>query len=262
MDEYFPEFRGVVKNVNRKTAIGLLSEAPFPGEIIRLGKKRFYRKLKRWSKNRFGKKKSLKLWEAAKRSIGVKVSQESTKIELRQLVEELALVKRHREELVKGIEEKTKETEEGKILIKLPGIGYLGIGKLIGETGRIKNYSGAESLEKLAGLNLIELSSGKKESGKRISKRGRKLMRTIIYQMTLASIRNSKAVKYEYQYRLNVKKQKKMKALTATACKLLRVIYGLVSENREYDERKVSRHYYENKIRKREKYICEWVTPQ
>ena len=86
-------------------------------------------------------------------------------------------------------------------------------------------------------------------------------MRTVIYQMALASIRNNKAIKYEYQYRIKVKHQKRMKALTATACKLLRIIYVLVSENREYDERKVSRYYYENEIKRSKENICEWVTP-
>ena len=259
-DEYFPEFREIIKKINGKAAMRLLKENPFPEDIIRLGEKRFYKKLKEWSNNRFGKKKSLKVWEAAKKSIGVKISRESARLELRQLVEEMALVRKHRKELVKEIEEKAKGTEEGKILIKMPGIGYLSIGKLIGETGRIKNYNGAGSLEKLAGLNLIESSSGKKEAGRKISKRGRKLMRKVIYQMALLSIKNNKGIKYEYKYRLNVKKQKRMKALTATACKLLRVIYGLVNENREYDERKVSKHYYENELKERED-ICEWVTP-
>ncbi|PIX14997.1 MAG: hypothetical protein COZ72_04630, partial [Elusimicrobia bacterium CG_4_8_14_3_um_filter_50_9] len=38
--------------------------------------------------------------------------------------------------------------------------------------------------------NLIESSSGERHSGKKISKRGRKLMRTTLYQMALASIKN------------------------------------------------------------------------
>lgn len=260
-DEYFPELRGIIKSINGKTAAGLLKGTPFPDDIMKLGKKRFYKKLNEWSNNRFGEKKSLKLWEAAKKSIGVKIGGESAKIELRQLAEEMALVRKHREELVKEIEDKAEKTEEGKILIKLSGIGYLGIGKFIGETGSIKNYRSARSLEKLAGLNLIESSSGEKESGKRISKRGRKLMRTVIYQMALASIRNNNAIKYEYQYRIKIKNQKRMKALTAIACKLLRIIYSLVNNNREYDERKVSRHYCEYELKRKEKNICEWVTP-
>ena len=261
VDEYFPELREIIKSINGETAMGLLKETPFPDDIIKIGKKRFYKKIEKWSNKRFGAEKSLAIWEAAKKSIGVKVGQESAKIELRQLVEEMALVRKHRKELIKEIEEKARQTEEGKILIKMPGIGYLSIGKFIGETGRIKNYKGARSLEKLAGLNLVESSSGKKESGKKISKRGRKLMRTVMYQMTLTSIKNNKAIKYEYQYRIKVKKQERIKALTATACKILRIIYVLVNENREYDERKVSKYYYENEIKRREKDICEWVTP-
>ena len=261
VDEYFPELREIIKDTNGKTAIGLLKERPFPEDIIRLGEKRFYKKLKKWSNSRFGEKKSLKVWEAAKKSIGVKEGQESARIELRQLVEEMALVDEHREELEKKIEEKAKETEEGKRLIKLPGLGYLNIGKLLGETGSIKSYIGVGSLEKLAGLNLIESSSGEKKSGKKISKRGRKLMRTTLYQIALASIRNNKAIKCEYKYRVEVKKQQKIKALTATACKMLRIIYVLVSKNREYDERKASKYYYESEI-KREENICEWVTPK
>jgi transposase len=254
-DEYFPELRKVIKTIEGKTIIGLMKEYPFPEDIIKLEKERLEQKLKEWSNNRFGKKRSSIVWQIANNSIGVKEGLNSAKMELKQLVEELEMIKSHEAELNREIVSIVKQVEESKYLITLPAIGYLTIGKLLGETGPLKNYKNASTLEKLAGLNLIESSSGEKKSKKIISKRGQKLLRSVIYGIALLSIRCNKPIRYEYCYRIEVKHQNKMQAVVAIVCKMLRIIYGLVNNSRVYDETKVSKYYYKKEN------ACEWVTP-
>jgi len=139
---------------------------------------------------------------------------------------------------------------ETRYLIKLPGIKYLSIARLLSETGPLKNYGNSKDIEKLAGLNLVEDSSGKHISCKTISKRGRKLLRHCAYLIALSSIRNNPGIKCEYRYRVETGKQNKIKALTAIAAKMLRIMFCLATKEREYDPNRVSKYY-----------IYEWVRP-
>lgn len=261
--EYFPELPLVCRTLKGKTIMYLLKEYPFPEDIRRLGKEALLAKLKAYSNNRFGKAKTQRLWELANSSVGIKEAQDEAKLEIRQLIEEYELLNRQKKELETPIKTITFNLEETKYLIQLPGINYLTIARLLSETGPLRNYTNSKDIEKLAGMNLVENSSGKHTSTKTISKRGRKLLRYTAYQIALSSIRNNPAIKYEYRYRVDKLKQNKMKALIAISAKMLRIIFCLATKQRQYDQDKVSKYYYLSKINSenRLKDIYEWVRP-
>jgi len=262
--EYFPELPLVCKTLKSKTIIFLLKEYPFPLDIQQLGKEALLAKLKYNSNNRFGKDKTERLWELANTSIGIKEAQNEAKLELRQLIQEYELLDRQKRELETPIKTISLRLPETRYLIKIPGIKYISIARLLSETGPLKNYTNSKDIEKLAGLNLVENSSGKHISNKTISKRGRKLLRYTGYQIALSSIRNNPAIKYEYKYRIEQLKQNRMQALIAITAKMLRIIFCLATKQREYDQNKVSKHYYLSQISSKDRIkgdIYEWVRP-
>lgn len=186
-------------------------EIPFPGDIRGLGKEAFLDRVKLYGHNRFGRKKAEKLWEAANASIGIKEACVEARLELKQIIEEYELLNRQKKELEQSIKAITLRLPETKYLIKLPGVKHLSIAKLLSETGPLKNYRNSKDIEKLAGLNLVENSSGNHISCKTISKRGRKLLRYTAYWIALSSIKNNPGIRYEYKYRVEVEKQNKTK---------------------------------------------------
>jgi hypothetical protein len=262
--EYFPELFSICKTLKSITLINLLKEIPFPGDICRLGKEVFLYKVKLYGHNRFGMKKAERLWEAANASIGIKEACAEARLELKQIIEGYELLNRQKKELEQSIEVITLRLPETKYLIKLPGIKHLSIAKLLSETGPLKNYSNSKDIEKLAGLNLVEESSGNHISCKTISKRGRKLLRYTAYWIALSSIKNNPGIRYEYKYRVEIEKQDRMKALIAIAVKMLRIMFCLATKEREYDPNRASKHYYLSKAdccRGSIKGIYEWVRP-
>ena len=261
--EYFPELPLVCKTLKGKTVIGLLKECPFPKEIKELGREILFKKLSLFGNNRFGRDRAQKLWELANNSIGIKEACDEARLELRQLIEEYELLNRQKKELEEPIKAITLRLPETGYIINLPGIKYLSIARLLSETGPLKNYSNSKDIEKLAGMNLVENSSGRHTSVKVISKRGRKLLRYTAYQIALSSIRNNPAIKYEYEYRVDKLKQNKMKALVAISAKMLRIIFCLAVKQKQYDQDKASKYYYLSKIKDRNKTkdIYEWARP-
>ena len=64
-------------------------------------------------------------------------------------------------------------------LLSIKGLGTVSVAGLIGEVGDSQSFSTQSEIMKLAGLDLYEISSGKRKGQRRISKRGRSLLRKI-----------------------------------------------------------------------------------
>jgi hypothetical protein len=88
----------------------------------------------------------------------------------------------------------------------------------------------------LAGLNLFEISSGTHRGKVRISKRGRPLLRHILF--ILATVQAKKGMPFHGEYRTLIeKKMPPVKALIALSRKLVRLFFALVRDKRCYTEK-------------------------
>lgn len=132
-----------------------------------------------------------------------------------------------------------KDRRDYKLLLTIRGIGPIFAASIIAEIGDISNFTAGKQLIKLAGLDLFGQQSGDSlNTLKHITKRGRKQLRTIIYQAAVSCVRLNPQLKLKYQQLLenqSDKKKKTGKALIAIACKLLRIIFRMLTENKEYD---------------------------
>lgn len=125
------------------------------------------------------------------------------------------------------------EHEEAEVLLSVPSIGVVTASELIGETGGLDNYSNADKLIKLAGINLYEISSGTHKGKKRITKRGRSGLRHTIYLAALRQIKKGGIFRKHYdEY---IKRMKKPQAVIAVAKKLLRTLFALVKSGEKFD---------------------------
>jgi transposase len=100
-------------------------------------------------------------------------------------------------------------------------------------------------ISKMAGYNLVEDSSGKSKSGTAISKRGRKNLRSILYQMAIIMVAVNAEMKELYEY-LKTRQNnplKKKQALVVISKKIITVIYNLVKKQTEYKAELVLEHF-------------------
>jgi len=132
-----------------------------------------------------------------------------------------------------------EEREGYPLLVSIPGVGPITASSIIAEIGDITNFSSGKQLIKLAGLDLYGSES---EIGihslRHISKRGRRTLRTVVYQAVINCIRCNAHLKACYLKLLANqpnKKKVKRKAIVAIACKLLRIIYRMLTEKRAFD---------------------------
>lgn len=238
LDEYFPEFEMVFKHPFKgKASMHLLKICPIPKFILELGEEGVLKEIKKAVKKTVGRKKAAQLVEAAKDSIGVDYGEYAARFKIRQLMEELELIISQLEALEAEMEEALRKTEVSEYLLSITGMGVVSLATCLGELGDPLRFEDARQMSRLAGYNLIEDSSGKNKSGTCISKRGRKHLRSVLYQISLTMVASNKEMRRLYDYLKTREKNplKKMQALVVVSKKVLTLIFTLSKKKAYYE---------------------------
>jgi len=229
----FPEFSQVMKDVKTVTSQYLLKHYPTPQDIINYWLDALAVTMKKTSRGKLGQERAREVYEAARESAGIKEGQTSILLEIREI---LALIETSDRFIVEI--EKERSCHLDKIpyknsILSLKGIGEITAAGLIGEVGDFTKFGTISEITKLAGLDLFEVSSGKHKGERNISKRGRPLMRKLLFFAAINVVRKGGIMHEQYQKYIK-RGMPGMKALIAIARKLLCVIFALVRDHREY----------------------------
>ena len=241
IDEYFPEYTKVFKNVLSRTSEEILKECPFPEDIKSIGKEELLKHIKKTVKRGYSKKQVETIYELANESIGTEEGIEGAKFQLNMYIEEAKLLDKQIKMTEQELERQLKETGYYESLISVQGIGIVSAAMFVGEVGDINRFDSYEQIRRYAGLNLVENSSGNHKGKTTISKRGRSLLRSILYRMAFTMVNKNAEIKELYKY-LTTRKQnqlKKKQAIVAVIGKILQIIYAVATKNEEYKATRV-----------------------
>jgi len=123
--------------------------------------------------------------------------------------------------------------EDVKLLMTIPGISFYSALVIIGEVGDFSRFPSKKHLASYAGIVPSVRCSGKEVHTGRITKRGPSLLRWIRTHCENAAIRVAGPLRKLY---LRLKDRKGHgKAIVAVAHKLIRVIYAMMIEGKEYE---------------------------
>jgi transposase len=156
-------------------------------------------------------------------------------LEIRLMLDMIATSDRFIEGLEAEMVRHLEQIPYSHLILSLKGIGPVTAAGLIGEVGDFAKFGTIAEVLKLAGLDLYEVSSGKHRGKRRISKRGRPLMRKLLYLAALSTVRKGGAM-HEWYQRAMERGMQKTKALVAVSRKLLGIIFALVRDHSVYVE--------------------------
>lgn len=236
MDEYFPEYTKIFKQILSRTSEEILKECPFPEDLKSKGEEDLLKHIRETVKRGYTRKQVEKIYKAAKESIGTEEGINGAKFQIRMYIEEAEMLKKQIKMTEEELEKQLKETGFYESIISIKGIGVVSAAMFIGEVGDINRFDSYEQIRRYAGLNLVENSSGKHKGRTTISKRGRSLLRSILYRMAFTMVNKNEEIKELYRY-LTTRKEnqlKKKQAIVAVIGKILQIIYAVVSKNEEY----------------------------
>ena len=231
----FPEFLKVIKKISCKTGLYLLRHYPSRQAIAALGEQQLSRIIKRVSRGKMGQWHAEQLCQAAQASVGINEGQESIVEEIGHLVDKIKRENDFIDRVECQMRVHLEQIPYSRYLLSLPGVGLITVAGLIGEVGDFRQYKTSAEITKLAGLDLFEVSSGKHKGRRRISKRGRPLMRKLLYFAAINAVKSTGTMHRPYT-RMLERGMPKIKALVAISRKLLRVMYALARDQEMYME--------------------------
>jgi transposase len=237
LDEYFPEIWTVFKKPFKgKASRQILRSCPFPVFILSLGEDGVLKEVKKAVKKTVGIKKVRQLISTAETSVGVEYGLEAAKMRLGWLIDELELTEKQLEHAEQAMDNVLHQTGYAEQLLGIKGIGIVTAASFLGEAGDPLRFQNARQIANYAGYNLVEDSSGKSKSGTCISKRGRKHLRSVLYQMAFTMVGKNNEMKALYQHLTTRKKNplKKKQALVVVSKKIITVIYSLLKKQETY----------------------------
>ena len=133
-------------------------------------------------------------------SMVLKEAPEAARIELRNLLNDMDVYVVRLEELLHGIEEKLKEISYADKLMGIKGIGLATVSGFIAEVGDIGRFDNPKQLQKLAGYAIVANDSGKHNGESRISYRGRKRLRYVLYEAAISLIGKNAEFRAIHEY--------------------------------------------------------------
>lgn len=223
----FPEFLSHFSNDYGESVLNILYSYPTPKKLAKAHKESITKLL-------HGKCKitSSVILELAKKSIGQ--SEDYLGFELKHTIDMIRFYKSQIEIYNKQIEIELNETEYGKIITSIPGVGIITGAMIISEIGDINNFTSPDQLLAFAGLDPTVYQSGEFEaSHTKITKRGSKYLRWAIHQVSSGIWKWDKTFKDYYLKKINEGKHHFV-AIGHIAKKLVRVIFSLLKNKQSF----------------------------
>ena len=238
---YFPEYKEVFKDPFGEASIEVLSRIALPSHIIKMDAESINEIFRNVNIRAVGIKRSQRLIEAAKESIGRKTEPIAAAMEIEMLMEEYRLKTKQIATAEQLLESLCARIPSAEKLEEIKGIGPISVAGFLAEVGDISRFQSPKQIQAYAGLNHKECSSGDHKGKTEINRRGRKRLRTALFQAVLSLVSNNEAFKALHRYNIEEKPNpmKKKQSIVALSCKLIRIFYAMLTKGVSFDPEKM-----------------------
>lgn len=241
MKIYFPEYKDAFGKVDGSFCMEVLRKAPFPADLIKLGIegiKQIWHDAKLRGRG-YGNAKTI--FEKAQTSVGLKEGCEVGKQAVKWFVNQIIELNEQLLKIEEELNEKCMEIPYAENILAIAGIGENTLSGILAEMGDISRFDNVKEIQKLSGLGLVACSSGKQKGETKISHRGRKKLRYWLFQAAKSAVAHAEEFQELHRYYTTRSQNplRKMQSLIVIACKILRVIYTILTKGTKYDPKKL-----------------------
>lgn len=240
LDDYFPELKDIFWSMKSKRLWAVLENVPFPGKVIDLGLKKLTELIAKSTRRKeSAAKKAEDIYKAARETVGLKQIGVADRYRVEMYLEEVKLSEAQLTDIEKEMGKLLEKVPYAKNILSIPGVGVLSCAVFLGELGDPSNFKNPKQIIKYAGYDPQENDSGQSIGRKRISKKGRWMLRKYLYFMSMRAIYRSEFFREYYEEKLKGSNRfgqplKKKEAICAVAIKLIKVIFALLRDDRMF----------------------------
>lgn len=244
---HFPEFEQLFDLGQRKTPWIVLQEFGSPTALAKSSVQELAAAIRKHLRQAPSTEALQALIEAARHTSGAPMVREEVEL-IRRMAREIVHQMRLRNEVDGLIAEASEQVQVVKAM--RPCVGPVTAAVIYAYLGDPTAYANAAALEKAAGLNLTESTSGTDPNApdnvpRHISKRGAGILRKYLFLAAMRLVRANPVVKAWYQARRSFKAQQRVKAVVAVQRKLCRALFHMAKgetfdANKLFDTRRLA----------------------
>ncbi|MEM7134579.1 MAG: IS110 family transposase [Chloroflexota bacterium] len=235
-ERLFPEASQICKDIDGKAMRAVLKNHAHPEEIVSHSWEEFLAEVRSdYDGSRLQVKKVRALYEVAPESIGVKDGGAIQEL-LRIQQERVANLNQQLERIEARILERFHHLPYASNLLSI-GLGKVTTALIVAEIGNPEHFRNGNQLVKLAGMVPTPKQSGQMNRQRTpMSHKGRPRLRTYLYFAALHLLRMDEAFQQRYQHLCSRQEppMKKMQAIGALMCRLLRIVWALIRNQCDY----------------------------
>lgn len=237
LDLGWPEFLPVFKdNLMAMTPQALLARWPLPEDLLAASPRTVVRTVRVASNGQLKLDRIRALLHSARTTVGLKTGAHERRREILQILDRLALVREQMAEVELWLDAAVSECAPARALATVPEVGVVCAATIVSELGMPDDYEHPRQVLKLAGMNLIEKSSGLLRGRKRQSKRGRPLLRRQLYLLAGRWCRADRGAYRAYYDALVARNGGlRTKAVCAVARKLVPMLLAVAQSGEPFD---------------------------
>ncbi len=233
----FPEYKTAFGKIDGAFTLSVLEKTGIPGELAALGEDGI-RAI--WHEEKLrgaGYRRARFIADTAAKSVGLKEGLAAHRKAICHWAEQIRVLTEKIDEVEKQLEEKCHNLPGAERVLGIKGLGEQITAGILSEMGDTRRFDDAKEIQKLSGLGLVACSSGKHKGQTRISHRGRKRLRYWLFQGAMSVVSHNDAFRqlHEYYTTRAVNPLKKMQSLIVIACKLLRIIFTILTKGVSFD---------------------------
>ena len=242
LDDYFPELHEIFWSMGSRSLWAILDLCPFPQDVVLIKVSTLRDLIAQRSRKKTGSaSKTEKLIESAQKSIGIKQIGNADRYRVQMCLEEVKRTVLSLKDIDKQLKLLLKETSAASYLMSIPGVGPLSAAVFLGELGDPTHFHNARQIVKYAGYDPQESDSGSRIGRRFISKKGRWLLRKYLFFMSMRVVVLSNYFQEYYLRKLETKNRigqqpRRKEMLCAVAIKLIKVIFALLRDKREFED--------------------------
>jgi len=230
----FPEYETIFPLVSQRTAVLLLRAFPGPQQLLAAPKAKVLRVLRAGSRGHLGAEIYERLVGAARATLGLPGAQVRLRQEIVLTLDRLALFEHQIRALEVELVAALEAVPETPYLLSIPKVAAVTAAVFLGSIGDPRAYDAGAQILRVAGLSLVERSSGVLHGTKRISKRGRPLLRAAAYLFAVRSITKGGLFRADYEALCARNGGQKLKAIVAVMRSGLQLLYSIARDRRRF----------------------------
>jgi transposase len=228
----FPEYEQIFPCLTKRTPLVLLRAFPAPADLLRASPRRVLAVLAQASRGHVGIATCAALRQAAATTLGAPGAAPALRDDVVFLLEQLALYERQLAHVEAQMRRTLAPLAETPYLLSIPKVAPVTAAVFLGSIGDPQSNHSAREVLTIAGLSLVERSSGILKGQRRISKRGRPEFRAAAYMLAVRSIRRDGLFRAEYERLLARNGGQKMRAVVAVSRSALRLLFSIARDRR------------------------------